>query len=408
MNTPLPLSGPTSLHIITGLWRHTGGPAETVPALCRGLVNAGSRTSIAVLTGDMADAVHEAKRSGVSVRAFPATIRHTVWYSRSLQQSLPALVASHDIIHAHAMWQAPGWMACEEALRQGRPFVLSPRGSLLPQRLAKSRLKKRFASLFFDGRNVRRCALMHATSAEEAESIRMYGYRGPIAVIPNGIDVPEDSTLLHWRTHADAFRKRFPETAGKRLLLFLSRIEPIKGVTSLASAWGELAHRHPDWHLVIAGPVERNHVQEVTSILASRGVAGRTTLAGALYSEDRERAFASCEAFVLPTKSENFGMVIGESLARSVPVITTVGAPWPGLVDHACGWWIPHGEHALTACLDEALTTPTSALQEMGARGRRWMQQDFAWPAACARMQDVYNWIMGCRSQSPADSVLFD
>ncbi len=407
MIAPRSCSDPASLHIITGLWRHTGGPAETVPALCGGLAKAASRASIAVLAGDMADAVHDAARAGVNVRIFAATIRHTVWYSRSLQRCLPALVAAHDIVHAHAMWQAPGWMACEEAMKQGRPFVLSPRGSLLPQRLAKSRLKKRLASLFFDGRNVRRCALMHATSTEEAESIRSYGYRGPIAVIPNGIDVPDDSALLHWREHADAFRARFPETAGKRLLLFLSRIEPIKGVTSLASAWGEIAHRHPDWHLVIAGPVERNHVQEVTGILAARGVAGRTTLAGPLYGEDRERAFASSEAFVLPTKSENFGMVIGESLARGVPVITTVGAPWPGLVDRACGWWIPHGEHALTACLDEALTTPACGLREMGARGRLWMQKDFAWPAICGRMRDVYRWLLGQASQKPTDTVLY-
>lgn len=406
MIAPPSSSGPASLHVITGLWRHTGGPAETVPALCSGLAATGARTSIAVLAGDMADAVDEAARAGVDVRMFSATIRHTVWYSRSLHQSLRTLVASHDIVHAHAMWQAPGWMACEEAVRQGRPFVLSPRGSLLPQRLAKSRIKKRIASLFFDGRNVRRCALMHATSPEEAESIRMFGYRGPIAVIPNGITVPDDSALLHARTHADAFRSRFPDTAGKRLLLFLSRIEPIKGVTSLASVWGDIARRHPDWHLVIAGPVERNHVHEVTGILESRGVTGRATFAGPLYGEAREQAFSACDAFVLPTKSENFGMVIGESLARGVPVITTVGAPWPGLVDHACGWWIRHGEPALTACLDEALTTPPSVLREMGARGRLWMQREFAWPAICGRMRDVYRWLLGQASQAPADTQL--
>lgn len=407
MIAPPVSSSPASLHVITGLWRHTGGPAETVPALCSGLSAAGAPVSIAVLAGDMADGVHEAARAGVDVRMFPANIRHTVWYSRELHRNIPALVASHDIVHAHAMWQSPGWMACEEAVAQGRPFVLSPRGSLLPKRLAKSRLKKRLAAVFFDGRNVRRCALMHATSTEEAESIRNFGYRGPIALIPNGINVPHDSTVLHWRTHADAFRSRFPEMAGKRLLLFLSRIEPIKGVTSLATAWGEIAHRHPDWHLVIAGPVERNHVQDVTGILESYGVAGRTTVAGPLYGEHREQAFAACDIFVLPTKSENFGMVVGESLARSVPVITTVGAPWPGLIDHACGWWIAHGESALTACLDEALTTPPAALREMGGRGRLWMQRDFAWPAICGRMLDAYRWLLGQASQTPTDTLLF-
>jgi len=406
IDTP-PRSGPASLHVITGLWRHTGGPAQTVPSLCSGLAATGSRASIAVLAGDMAAAVDQAARAGVHVNTFPATVRHTVWYSRSLQRSLPHLVASHDLVHAHAMWQAPGWMACQEALRQNRPFVLSPRGSLLPQRLAKSRLKKQVAALFFDARNVRRCALMHATSVEEAESIRSYGYRGPIAVIPNGIDVPADSTLLDSRRLAETFRARFPETAGKRLLLFLSRIEPIKGVTSLASVWGDLAHRYPDWHLVIAGPVERNHIEDVKRILASRNVACRTSLTGPLYGEAREQAFAASDLFVLPTMSENFGMVIGESLARGIPAITTVGAPWPGLVAHSCGWWIPHGSQALSQCLHDALAAPASSLQDMGARGRRWMQRDFAWPATCWRMRMVYQWIVGAATQ-PTTDTLFD
>ena len=396
-------SGPASLHVITGLWKHTGGPAETVPALCSSLAAGGSRTSLATLRGDMADTVKSAAAAGVNVHVYPPTVRHTVWYSRSLHTDLPALVADHDVIHAHAMWQAPGWLACAEARRQGRPIVISPRGSLLPQRLAKSRFKKQLAALLFDRRNVRGAAAMHATSHEEALSIRTFGYHGPLAIIPNGINVPSDADLALSMVAEPEFRSRFPETIGKRVLLFLSRIEPTKGVVSLARVWGRIAARHDDWHLVIAGPDERNHVQEVRRILDAHGASRRTSVAGPLYTTARDQAFAACELFVLPTRSENFGMAIGESLARSRPVITTVGAPWPGLQDHDCGWWIPHGEDALEHTLSHALALPASTLGFMGARGRRWMQQDHAWAAVASRMARVYRWLVGREPQHPAD-----
>lgn len=399
-------SGPSSLHVITGLWKHTGGPAETVPALCSSLAAGGSRTSLATLRGDMADTVAPAAATGVNVHIYPPTVRHTVWYSRSLHKHLPALVADHDVIHAHAMWQAPGWLACAEARRQGRPIVISPRGSLLPQRLAKSRCKKQLASLLFDRRNVRGAAAMHATSHEEAISIRAFGYQGPLAVIPNGVEVPSDTDLALSMAAEPDFRSRFPETTGKRVLLFLSRIEPTKGVVSLAHVWGKIAPRHTDWHLVIAGPDERNHVRKVRRILDAHGASRRTSVAGPLYTTERDQAFAACELFVLPTRSENFGMAIGESLARSRPVITTVGAPWPGLQDHECGWWIPHGEDALEHALDEALSLPASTLGRMGARGREWMQRDYAWPAIAARMHSVYRWLVGGPDKPPCDVLM--
>lgn len=399
-------SAPASLHVITGLWKHTGGPAETVPTLCSSLVADGSRTALATLRGDMADTVAKAAAAGVNVQIFPPTIRHTVWYSRSLHARLPALIADHDVVHAHAMWQAPGWLACAEARRQGRPIVISPRGSLLPQRLAKSRLKKQLASLLFDRRNVGGAAAMHATSHEEAISIRAFGYQGPLAVIPNGVEVPSDTDLALSMAAEPDFRSRFPETTGKRVLLFLSRIEPTKGVVSLAHVWGKIAPRHTDWHLVIAGPDERNHVREVRRILDAHGASRRTSVAGPLYTTERDQAFAACELFVLPTRSENFGMAIGESLARSRPVITTVGAPWPGLQDHECGWWIPHGEDALEHALDEALSLPASTLGRMGARGREWMQRDYAWPAIAARMHSVYRWLVGGPDKPPCDVLM--
>jgi glycosyltransferase involved in cell wall biosynthesis len=248
---------------------------------------------------------------------------------------------------------------------------------------------------------------LHATAPDEAEAFRLFGYRGPIAMIPNGITPaerigPDRAAMLE-----AAFRRDFPETQGRRLLLFLSRIEPIKGVTTLARAWVECARQFPDWHLVVVGPDERSHLRDVSAILRDGGVLDRTTITGPLYGERKTAAYLASELFVLPTISENFGLVIGEALSHRLPVITTTGAPWAGIVEHGCGWWIAPSQHALVDTLREALPLPREELAARGDRGAMWIDASFTWEAESRLLMQTYDWLLGRQPRRP-DFVSFD
>ena len=144
---------------------------------------------------------------------------------------------------------------------------------------------------------------------------------------------------------------------------------------------------HPEWKLRIVGPDEVNHARDLLVQVKSLGLEDSVSIEAAGFLERRKvRLMARASLFVLPTLHENFAMTVAESLSVETPVISTVGAPWQGLEDQRCGWWIPHGTHPMIATLKSAMSLPQKELQIMGARGRAWMKRDFGWGTIACKM----------------------
>jgi len=192
--------------------------------------------------------------------------------------------------------------------------------------------------------------------------------------------------------------------AGRRRLLFLSRIHPKKGIDVLLRAWAGLETARPDWDLVIAGPDEVGHTAEMQG-LAHRLELRRVKWLPAVHGEAKSELYRSADCFVLPTHAENFGLVIAEALAHEVPVITTRNAPWDGLRAHRCGWWVDLDETVLRQTLEEATSQSREGLFAMGTRGRAWMERDFGWDGIGEKMLAVYEWVAG-RSARPEFVVI--
>lgn len=388
-DVPAPTTAPLRvIHVISGLWRHTGGPAATVPGLCTALAQAGCDVTLAILDGPIADAVWQCRDAGVNVRTFKSNLRHSIWYSAEMARELPALAANADLIHVHGLWEHPMWVGGWAARRLGIPFLISPRGSLEPAALQRSRWKKAPIALCCDGPNLRAATCLHATAEGERDACRAFGLSNPVAIIPNAVTLPDALP-----PNAD-LTARFPALRGKRVLLYMSRINPTKGLLDFAEAWARLAPAHPDWHFLMAGPDECDHAAEVLTVFQRLGVADRVTYTGPLYGEERLAAFATAEMAVLPTHHENFGLAVAEALWFGRPVITTQGAPWRGLHDHQCGWWVPIGPEALTTALQAALPLSPAALAAMGARGKEWVNRTFTWQAVARDMLEVYRWLL--------------
>lgn len=300
--------------------------------------------------------------------------------SQGLSRALRDAALRADVIHNHGLWLMPNVRAGTAAAFRPTPLVISPHGMLAPAALSFSRPKKRAFWRLLQGRAVRRAACIHATSEQEYEEIRFFGLANPVAIIPNGIDLPELPVQ---------------PTAGcvsERVVLSLGRIHPKKGLGGLVHAWSKVEARFPDWRLKIIGPPEAGHDNELRALADALGLV-RASVEGPVYGDAKTAAYREADVFVLSTLNENFGLSLAEALAAGTPAISTKGAPWSRLHDEGCGWWIDHGIDSLAAALAQAMSLPSEALKGMGAKGREWMARDFSWQCAARDMLDVYHWL---------------
>ena len=362
------------VHVVPHIDQEAAGPSYSVPRLCQSLAACGNEvelTSIAA-RGEIAGVVLDLHPQ------WPILGRFAI--STSLARALRHKAKTVDVVHNHSLWSmvnvAAGWV-----VPGGRAkLVTSPRGTLSAYALSRSRWVKRVLWPL-QRRVLARADLLHATSEVELQEIRAKGFTAPVAVVPNGIDLPAMPPV---RAQADT---------GTRTLLYLSRIHPIKGLDRLLHAWAQLQPHHPKWRLVIAGKGEATHVQEVQALAEKLGVL-RVEFPGALYGEAKAAAYFGADLFVLPTHSENFGMVVAEALAHGCPAVVSRGAPWPGLETEGCGWWVDNSVPTLVAALDTAMQLPPGQLVAMGLCGRAWMERDFGWATIGQKMDAAYRWLV--------------
>lgn len=367
-------------HVIGGLAPAEGGPSYSVPRLCAAMAE---RTEIALLSvaakGERAsDRRHDGyrdRRFGQDFARVPGLRKLRL--SNDLRVALGSEARAGGAIHSHGLWLGAGLYAARAAHAAASPLIVSPRGMLSPVALSFSRIRKRVFWSLFQRRALAGAACLHATSDAECRDIRALGLTNPVAVIPNGIDLPQEGP-----------RAMAPE----RTVLSLGRLHRKKGLSHLVRAWAGVERTFPEWRLRIAGPAEGGHDRELLSLVAELGL-GRVSIEGPIYGDAKWAAYRDADVFVLPSLDENFGLTAAEALAAGTPVISSKGAPWAGLEREGCGWWVDPGEVSLTGALRTAIQLPREQLLSMGARGRAWMERDFAWEAIAAEMLAVYDWL---------------
>ena len=291
---------------------------------------------------------------------------------------------SFDVVHIHGTWTPILAVASYLANASGIPVVISPHGCLEPWALQHRAWKKKLALALYQKRVFSKASMMVATARQELESIRQLAIGTPIAVIPNGVDIPPVCA-------------RSQGGGGK--FLFLSRIHPKKGLPDLIAAWSKV--RRPGWRVVIAGPDEDGHLDELRAQIDAFGLGGDFEFTGLVIGARKEALFSEADVFVLPTYSENFGIAVAEALARGVPVITTTGAPWEDIETWRCGWWVSPGVDGVARALVAAMNTPREELSEMGKRGTQLVKEKYSWDQIGRAGFEAYQWMLGQSLQCP-------
>lgn len=354
------------IHYIASIDKSGGGTTEYMRLLSKALKD---DTSFSIATGMSKDPINI---DGVSVNFFDSSI--TRWFSLLKEFRVFLQNEKPDIVHINGIWSPQNWGFQKAAQQLGIKVIISPHGMLEPWILARNPYKKKIALFLYQKKAIQQSVCLHATAQMEAENIQALGFENPICTIPNGIYLNDI--------------KGIKEHYGTKKMVFLSRIHPKKGIEILLEAW-----RNSDtkgWTLEIAGNGDAAYIATLNESCQD---LQNVHFVGAIYQEAKWNFLRSADVMVLPTHSENFGIVVAEALAVGVPVITTTGTPWKDLEKHNCGWWIHLSVLNLESTLLKVFNTPIDTLEEMGNKGKNLVKEKYDIKAIGKQMVELYNTI---------------
>jgi poly(glycerol-phosphate) alpha-glucosyltransferase len=297
------------------------------------------------------------------------------------------LAANLDLLHVHGLWKYPSIVSVRWGLRTEKPVIVSPHGMLEPWAMQRARWKKRVAGWFYESSHLRKAACLHAVCASEAGTIRAAGFRNPICIIPNAVDLPsqEPNELPLWQ-------QSVPD--GARILLYLGRLHPKKNIDALLRGWALVsATNASDWWLVIAGWDQDGHGQELQELVRTLSIP-RVVFAGPQFGPQKSASFHRAEAFVLTSHSEGLPLTVLEAMAHRLPVVVTRECNVPEALRVGAAIVVGRDPESIAEGLARLVHCSEPVRLAMGRAGRRLIEDQFVWPIIGQRILEVYRWAL--------------
>ncbi|MCZ8370917.1 MAG: glycosyltransferase [Porphyrobacter sp.] len=326
---------------------------------------------------------------GAKVDAFPAIGPSALGWAPKLFESLCKDLP--DIAHTHGIWMATSAQVADWGRRFRKPYIVSPHGMLEPHALGISGWKKQIARRLFEDRHLTGAQCIHALNSAEADHIRKFGLRNPIAIVPNGVSIPGPRTADVPAPWVNQFAKDVP------VLLFLGRVHPKKNLAGLIRAISDLKRtsRLGGWKLAVAGWGQQSHADEIKKLVSELDLNAEISLLGPLFGAEKDAALRHASAFILPSFSEGLPMAVLEAWAYGLPVAMTTACNLPAGFECGAAIEIPSTPEQMIGPLTDFLRMSGSDLEAMGRVGRKLVERDFSWDAVAASFVDLYKWALG-------------
>ena len=322
----------------------------------------------------------------------PATSKTYGPASFGYAPSLASLIESSrpDLLHRHGLWNYPSFAVRRVSARRRIPYVVSIHGMMNPGALSVSASRKRLFFRLFERKFLFQADCIHALSADERDVCRRAGSKNPIAIIPNG--VPEPSAPPHepppWN----------PD--GRKTLLYIGRIHPIKGLPSLLHGLKDAPRFRKDWRLVLAGWDQGGHIDELREIIRTAGLDESVQYIGPVYDEKKASALAHCDAFVLPSTSEAQPISVLEAWSYGKPTLITTMCNVSESADVGASIVVKPNAASLASGLERLSGFNEESRTKMGDAARRWASANYRWEVQGTRLLSLYHWILG-RGERP-------
>ena len=376
----------------TSVSREGGGLFTAMTGLASALLRSGHHLTV-VGTRDAHTASDLASWGAVAVRTAPISGPRSLSFAFGLGGILDGVGA--DLAHHHGIWTWSSATCRSWAERTGRPYVVSPHGMLDPWITSRGRWKKAIANSWYQQAHLRQATCLTALCQAEADVVRQHQPHVPLAIIPNGIDLPRASRHPSPSPWVDDQGRVDP----RRVLLFLGRLHCKKGLDELVDALVLLRTRSPhwsrEWQVAIAGWGVDGYPEALTRRISEANLNDVIRMVGPVFGDEKSRCLQHASAFILPSHSEGLPMSVLEAWSFGLPVLMTDACNLPEGFAAGAAQRITCDPAALADSLVLLAEQPASELTAMGRRGLTLVEERFTWDAVAHRCDQVYRWCLG-------------
>jgi len=392
------------LQTIYDLSAQKGGPSTCVHDIVQGLCDVGADIQLLTVEND-----GNLGKGSSWLETVTNDYKTPVRYSKNIKRWLEA--SDYDVYHANTLWVYSTHATCDVARKKGKPYVVSPHGMLYPTALKVKPWKKWPMLKLWFNEDIMKADCLHVTCKEEMEHCRTFGYKGPIAVIPNAVVFSDDVIEAQSK----------PE--GKRILGFLGRLDPIKKVENVLYAIYKLRAEGLEVRELLSfqimGKFNDQYEQWLQDEVKRLGLEDCVEFVGFVSGKEKYERLSKLSALMVPSVQENFGMIVPEALICNTPVYASTGTPWEELngcelrevestgsptkslelrvssINHGqCGWWRDNSPETIAEVIKEILTLSNAELLEMGKNGRKLMEEKYEQHKVASTMKRLYEWIV--------------
>jgi len=381
-----------------------GGPSQMITGFSKALATAG--VAVTILTTDANGDAGQAPLSvplGVPVAQHGYEIlyfRRVGWprykFSAGLLRWLAAHAAAFDLAHIHALFSPVSSTAAAIARTRHLPYLLRPLGTLDPIDLQKKRRLKQLYATLVERQNLASAAAIHFTSRQEAAAAERFGLTLRDWILPLGVDLAEFAVSpAEQRAIAQSVRDRLHILPDRPVVLFLSRLDPKKGLDLLIPALEQVQAAGIPLHWILAGsnPQDPTYEAWVGDRLQASPLLACTTQTGFVAAQARRDLLLTADLFVLPSYYENFGIAVAEAMAAGLPVVVSDAVPLHEDVARAqAGWVVPCEISALAQTL--AIALQTADRPQRGSAAQDWARKHYDWGAIARHAIQKYEEIL--------------
>lgn len=381
------------LQIVPSISLVYGGPSQMVIGLSEALAKAGVEVTILTTdsNGDSGQTPLDVplevpiRQNGCDIYYFRCSPFRRYKFSLNLLRWLSQHHQNYDLAHIHALFSPVSSAAARVARSHHLPYILRPLGTLDPADLQKKRHLKQLYAALLERSNLAGAAAIHFTSDQEAKVSERFGVVTHDLVMPLGVKLPEGTST--------DIRAKLGIPDQRPILLFMSRIDPKKGLDLLIPALETLVDEEQNFQFVLAGgnPQDPEYEKEIRDRIHHSPLSAQTTIAGFITGDEKTDLLNAADLFVLPSYYENFGIAVAEAMSVGTPVVISDQVHiWHSIQQAEAGWISPCEAFALTDALRVALRDPNER-QRRGRNAYQYAQENFSWDAIAHQMIHEYD-----------------